>query len=129
MAGLRPHEAAALGGIWRMSDADLELRQPDATPSTAIEDPPGTILGILRRTGPGLITAGAVVGSGELIATTKTGAQAGFWLLWLIVIGCVIKLFAQVEFGRYMMLSHGRFQPIGGWLALTKVFLALERLG
>ncbi len=68
-------------------------------------DPPQTIPGILRRLGPGLIIAGSIVGSGELIATTKTGAQAGFWLLWLIIIGCVIKLFAQVEFGRYTISS------------------------
>jgi Mn2+/Fe2+ NRAMP family transporter len=70
-----------------------------------VEAPPQTIPGILRRLGPGLIIAGSIVGSGELIATTKTGAQAGFWLLWLIVIGCVIKLFAQVEFGRYAISS------------------------
>lgn len=56
--------------------------------------------GIFRNLGPGLIVAGAIVGSGELIATTKTGAESGFWLLWLILIGCVIKVFAQVEFGR-----------------------------
>ena len=47
-----------------------------------------------------MIIAGSIVGSGELVATTKTGAEAGFWLLWLILIGCVIKVFAQVEFGR-----------------------------
>lgn len=70
-----------------------------------VESPPQTVRGILRRLGPGLIIAGSIVGSGELIATTKTGAQAGFWLLWLIVIGCVIKLFAQVEFGRYAISS------------------------
>jgi len=73
--------------------------------ATSIEAPPKTIAGILRRLGPGLIIAASIVGSGELIATTKTGAQAGFWLLWLIVIGCVIKLFAQVEFGRYAISS------------------------
>jgi Mn2+/Fe2+ NRAMP family transporter len=66
-----------------------------------IEEPPTTVLGILRRLGPGLIVAGSIVGSGELIATTKTGAEAGFWLLWLIIIGCVIKVFTQVEFGRF----------------------------
>ena len=68
-------------------------------PST-IEEPPVTIGGILGRLGPGLIIAGSIVGSGELIATTKTGAEAGFWLLWLIIIGCVIKVFVQVELGR-----------------------------
>jgi Mn2+/Fe2+ NRAMP family transporter len=68
--------------------------------STMFENPPSTISGILSRLGPGLIIAGSIVGSGELIATTKTGAEAGFWLLWLILIGCVIKVFVQVELGR-----------------------------
>jgi Mn2+/Fe2+ NRAMP family transporter len=62
--------------------------------------PPDTVLRILQRLGPGLIIAGSIVGSGELIATTKTGAEAGFWLLWLIIVGCVIKVFVQVELGR-----------------------------
>ena len=70
-----------------------------------IESPPTTILGILSRLGPGLIIAGSIVGSGELIATTATGAQAGFWLLWLILIGCVIKVFVQVELGRYSIVN------------------------
>ncbi|MBW3629183.1 MAG: transmembrane Mn(2+) transporter [Gemmatimonadetes bacterium] len=48
-----------------------------------------------------MIIAGSIVGSGELIATTKVGAEAGFALLWLIIVGCVIKVFAQVELGRY----------------------------
>jgi len=72
-----------------------------------VQAPPVTIGGILRRLGPGLIIAGSIVGSGELIATTKTGAEAGTWLLWLIVIGCVIKVFVQVEFGRYA-IAEGR---------------------
>ncbi len=70
-----------------------------------VETPPKTFLGILRRLGPGLIVAGSIVGSGELIATTSTGAQAGFALLWLIIIGCVIKVFVQVEMGRYAIVS------------------------
>src|SRR5688500_7111151 len=72
----------------------------ETLPATTVEIPPTSILGILSRLGPGLIIAGSIVGSGELIGTTKTGAQAGFWLLWLIVVGCVIKVFVQVELGR-----------------------------
>lgn len=49
--------------------------------------------------------AGSIVGSGELIATTKTGAEAGFSLLWLIVLGCVVKVFTQIELGRYAITS------------------------
>ena len=79
-----------------VSESSLKERP---LPST-IEDPPVTIGGILARLGPGLIIAGSIVGSGELIGTTKTGAEAGFWLLWLIIIGCVIKVFVQVELGR-----------------------------
>jgi Mn2+/Fe2+ NRAMP family transporter len=92
-----------------MNDPDSSrLQDPTAhAAGLAIEPPPQTIAGIMRQLGPGVILAASIVGSGELIATTKTGAQAGFWLLWLIVIGCVIKIFAQVEFGRYA-ISTGR---------------------
>lgn len=72
-----------------------------------VQSPPRDIAGTLRRLGPGLIIAASIVGSGELIGTTKTGAEAGFYLLWLIVLGCVIKVFVQVEFGRYA-IARGR---------------------
>ena len=65
-----------------------------------MQSPPRGVFSTLRRLGPGLIVAGSIVGSGELIATTKVGAEAGFTLLWLIVLGCVVKVFTQVEFGR-----------------------------
>lgn len=75
------------------------------TPQDGIRQAPQTISGILKELGPGLIVAGSIVGSGELIATTVTGAKAGFWLLWLIIIGCVIKVFVQVEIGRYSIVT------------------------
>lgn len=63
--------------------------------------PPRGFTGVLRCLGPGLIIAGSIVGSGELIATTKTGAQAGINLLWLVIVGCLIKVFVQLELGRF----------------------------
>ena len=78
-----------------------DLRLPDQ-----IVDPPTSIFAILRQIGPGLIIAANIVGSGELIMTTKTGAQAGISLLWLILLGCVVKVFVQLEFGRFA-ISHG----------------------
>ncbi len=62
---------------------------------------------VLRQLGPGLIIAGSIVGSGELIATTKVGAQAGISLLWLIILGCIVKVFVQVEMGRHT-ITHGQ---------------------
>jgi Mn2+/Fe2+ NRAMP family transporter len=67
--------------------------------------PPSSLTGILSQLGPGLIIAGSIVGSGELIGTTLSGAKAGFTLLWLILIGCIVKVWVQVELGRYTMLS------------------------
>jgi Mn2+/Fe2+ NRAMP family transporter len=68
-------------------------------------EPPNGFAASLAYIGPGVIIAGSIVGSGELIGTTTTGAQAGFSLLWLILIGCVIKVFVQVELGRYAIVS------------------------
>ncbi|WP_298861327.1 Nramp family divalent metal transporter [uncultured Gimesia sp.] len=70
---------------------------------TETVEAPTDFWGIVKRLGPGLIIAGSIVGSGELIATTKTGAQAGIALLWLIIVGCVIKVFVQIELGRYSL--------------------------
>jgi Mn2+/Fe2+ NRAMP family transporter len=66
---------------------------------------PTTVVGILRNIGPGMILAGSIVGSGELIATTRTGAEAHFDFLWLIILGCIIKVFAQIELGRYAITN------------------------
>lgn len=79
---------------------DDSFSSPDAE-SQQYTSPPKSFNRMLVWLGPGMIIAGSIVGSGELIATTKVGAEAGFWLLWLIIVGCVIKVFAQVEFGRY----------------------------
>jgi len=70
-----------------------------------IREPPSTLGGILKQLGPGLIIAASIVGSGELIMTTKTGANAGIVLLWLILLGCVIKVFVQLELGRFTISS------------------------
>ncbi len=56
---------------------------------------------VARQLGPGLILTAIVVGSGELIVTPKLGASAGFQLLWFIVLGCLLKVFLQVELGRH----------------------------
>ncbi len=55
----------------------------------------------------GLDLAASIVGTGELINTTSLGAKAGFSLLWLIILSCVIKVFVQVELGRYA-ITYGK---------------------
>jgi Mn2+/Fe2+ NRAMP family transporter len=70
-------------------------------------EPPRTLCETLAALGPGIVLASCIVGSGELIAATTVGAEAGFRLLWLIVLGCGIKVAAQIEIGR-TALTWGR---------------------
>lgn len=62
---------------------------------------PVDFVGILKQLGPGLIISAVIVGSGELIVTPKLGAAEGFHLLWFIILGCFIKVFVQIELGRF----------------------------
>ena len=71
----------------------------------AVREPPTSLRQSLRHIGPGLILAATIVGTGELIATTHVGAQAGFALLWLVIVSCFIKTFAQIELARYTISS------------------------
>src|SRR4029078_4858879 len=80
---------------------------PYALPADATKEPPHTLRTAVRQIGPGLVLAASIVGTGELINTTGLGAKAGFSLLWLILVSCVIKVFVQVELGRYA-ITHGK---------------------
>jgi manganese transport protein len=71
----------------------------------AIEEPPVRFGAALKRIGPGMVLAASIVGSGELIATTTLGAQAGYTALWVVLISCVIKPVIQAELGRYTIAT------------------------
>ena len=59
-----------------------------------------------------MVLAAAIVGSGELIATTTLGAQVGFAALWIILVSCAIKPVVQAELGRYT-IATGTHRPRG----------------
>lgn len=102
-------------------------------------DPPRSLLRALTQIGPGLILAGAVVGTGELIATTNVGAKAGYALLWLVILSCFIKVFVQVELGRYAISSgvttFGAFRNLPGpgfllvWWCGAMVLITQTQIG
>lgn len=119
-----------------------EIYDPYAITSSSIEDPPDNLLSSLRRIGPGIILAGSIVGSGELILTTSLGAKFGFQFLWLILFSCVIKVFVQIELGRFT-LSAGKpllvaLNELGGprwganwqvWWFIIMLFTTTVQLG
>src|SRR4026209_616784 len=90
-----------------MISAPASTAPPDpyALIQGAVEAPPVSLLSALRRIGPGIVLASAIVGSGEVIATTTLGAQVGFAALWIVLVSCAIKPVVQGELGRYTILT------------------------
>jgi Mn2+/Fe2+ NRAMP family transporter len=78
---------------------------PQPADELLLQAPPQSLWSALRKIGPGIILAGSIIGSGELLLTTSLGAQYGFVFLWLILFSCVIKVFIQIELGRYAISS------------------------
>jgi manganese transport protein len=62
--------------------------------------PPNTFAQRLKYLGPGFILSAAIVGSGELVATTALGAKAGFVTFWVVLVSCLVKVTLQLEFGK-----------------------------
>jgi manganese transport protein len=87
-----------------------EQRESTAAIASSAADPPRAAptdwAGISRQLGPGLIISAVIVGSGELIVTPRLGSIVGFTMLWFIVLGCFIKVFVQIELGRFA-ISRG----------------------
>lgn len=67
---------------------------------------PNSLVRALASVGPGLVVAGSVMGSGELINTPAQAAKFGFILLWAVLLSCVIKYFLQIEIGRYCLVTN-----------------------
>ncbi|MEM6278064.1 MAG: Nramp family divalent metal transporter [Verrucomicrobiota bacterium] len=110
------------------------MANPYARDISAIEEPPTRFGGMLKYLGPGFILSASIVGSGELIATTALGAEAGFVAMWVILVSCLIKVFVQLEFGKHAIQSgETTFEAInqlpgpkfgkGGWA--TWLWLAM----
>jgi Mn2+/Fe2+ NRAMP family transporter len=78
---------------------------PYALRAEDVEDPPLTAGRALARLGPGMVLAASIVGSGELIATTTLGAQAGYVALWVVLLSCAVKPAVQAELGRYTVAT------------------------
>ena len=72
-------------------------------------DAPVTFTGRLRHLGPGIVVAGSVIGSGELVLTSTLGAVVGFSLLWFLLIACWSKTIVQSELARICILNKSTF--------------------
>ena len=71
---------------------------------SSIREAPTRFSGLLRNIGPGVVVSGSVVGSGELLVTTRMGAEVGFVFLWGVILACLVKFVIQLELGRQCLL-------------------------
>lgn len=71
-----------------------------------VREAPTGFGGLLRNIGPGIIVSGSVVGSGELLVTTRMGAEVGFVFLWGVILACLVKYAIQLELGRQCILRN-----------------------
>ncbi|MQA96915.1 MAG: divalent metal cation transporter [Streptosporangiales bacterium] len=102
-----------------------------------IKEPPQGWWQSVRYLGPGLILSASIVGSGELIATTTLGAEAGFVILWLVIVSTLVKVAVQVELARWTistgqpaLTGYAKVPPrIGGvsWVNLMLIVLGLAK--
>lgn len=111
--------------------------------AATVREAPLTAAQRLRFLGPGFILSASIVGSGELIATTTLGAQAGFVAFWVIIVSCLVKVAVQLEFGRHTILSGATamqmFNGLPGpkfgkgrwsvWLVFLMMVLKVVQLG
>ncbi|WP_245580293.1 Nramp family divalent metal transporter [Arthrobacter castelli] len=115
-----------------------DLDDPYALNPNDVQDPPKSWLGKLRFLGPGMITSAAVVGSGELLTATTLGAEVGFILLWLVLVSTFIKVWVQIELGRWS-ISTGKVAVTGydevppkigkrGWMAWLVLLMFVQFL-
>jgi Mn2+/Fe2+ NRAMP family transporter len=74
--------------------------------SDVVASPPRGFLATASHLGPGLIISAAIVGSGELIVTPKVGAALGFSMLWFVILGCIVKVFVQIELARFAIVER-----------------------
>jgi Mn2+/Fe2+ NRAMP family transporter len=116
----------------------VDKTDPYTLTPDGIKEPPVGWKASFRYLGPGLILSASIVGSGELIATTTLGAQAGFVLLWLVVFSTFVKIAVQIELARWTIATgqpaltgYNKVPPkIGrmGWVNVLWMFLALTKL-
>lgn len=94
-------------------------RDPYLLTEDDIKEPPSGFWETLKHLGPGFVLSAAIVGSGELIATTTLGARAGFVTFWVVILSCLVKVTLQLEFGKHA-ISTGEtvmtaFNKLPGW--------------
>jgi Mn2+/Fe2+ NRAMP family transporter len=77
---------------------------------------PRTFGGRLKYLGPGLVVAATGVGAGDMVSSLSAGTQFGTTLVWVIVLGALLKYVLTEGMGRWYMATGTTI--IEGWKSL-----------
>ena len=91
--------------------------------------------GLLAVFGPAAIVASVSIGAGETIVVVRAGSWAGYNLLWLVLLSCVVKgVFVTYLLGRYTAVSGehighrlARLPGPRGWFLI--MIIVMEMIG
>jgi Mn2+/Fe2+ NRAMP family transporter len=84
-------------------------------------------MNLLKNFGPGLITAGAAIGTSHFVQATRAGSYFGFDLLWLIVVIHIVK-YPFIEFGSRYTSATGENLLVGYWRFNKPIFYLITFL-
>jgi Mn2+/Fe2+ NRAMP family transporter len=79
---------------------------------------PTTLGGKLKLMGPGLVLAAGGVGAGDLVTSLVAGTRFGTTLIWVIVLGALIKLSLVEGLGRWYMATGTTI--LEGWHSISR---------
>lgn len=85
-----------------------------ARPGTDVTGPPPR----WKVVGPGLMVAATGVGAADMVATLVAGQKFGYALLWVVVLGCVLKVILVEGAGRYSLATQRTI--FEGWRSLGR---------
>lgn len=85
---------------------------PTAAGMPMAPEPPRSFLGYVRAVGPGLVIALAWLGTGDLIDSSVAGANYGYAMLWVLVIGLLTRFFVVSTLGKYQLCNRAGDESI-----------------
>ncbi len=93
----------------------------------------GKLVRLMSVFGPAAIVASVSIGAGETIVVVRSGAWAGYGLMWLVLLSCIVKgIFVTYLVGRYTAISGEyigqrlvRIPGPRGWFLITLILLEL----
>jgi Mn2+/Fe2+ NRAMP family transporter len=92
-----------------MADPALE-QTPENT------EVPRTLGSRLKYLGPGLVVAATGVGAGDMVSSLSAGTKFGTTLVWVIVLGALLKYVLTEGMGRWYMATGTTI--LEGWRSL-----------